>query len=81
MAIQKFTIQELGILKMSEGQTGGGYSGIGDKADLDNHANQCNPNNPNYEGHTKGYSGDGSQADRDNHSNQLNPNNERYGKK
>ncbi len=79
---QKFTIQELGILKMSESQTGGGkYPGIGDKADLDNHANQCNPNNPNYEGRPKGYPGDGSKADLDNRSNQLNPNNERYQEK
>ena len=67
---------------MSESQTGGGkYPGIGDKADLDNHANQCNPNNPNYEGRPKGYPGDGSKADLDNRSNQLNPNNERYQEK
>ncbi len=83
MAIQKFTIQELGILKMSESKTGGGkYSGIGDKPDLDNHSDQCNPNNPKSQGHTKGYSGDKSKAGLDNHSDQLNPNNKRYqGKK
>lgn len=28
----------------------GEYSGTGDKADLDNHANQLNPNNPEYAG-------------------------------
>lgn len=27
-----------------------GYSGTGDKADLDNHANQLNPNNEEYAG-------------------------------
>ena len=26
------------------------YSGAGDKADLDNHSNQCNPNNDEYRG-------------------------------
>lgn len=28
----------------------GKYSGSGDKADLDNHANQLNPNNDEYQG-------------------------------
>ena len=61
---------------------GGGYSGTGDKADLDNHANQCNPNNPEYKGHDPKYPGTGDKADLDNHANQLNPNNSRYqGKK
>ena len=27
------------------------YSGTGDKADLDNHSNQCNPNHDEYRGH------------------------------
>lgn len=27
----------------------GRYSGSGDKADLDNHANQCNPEHPEYD--------------------------------
>ena len=48
------------------------------KADLDNHANQCNPNNPNYQGHTSGYSGTATKADLDNHANQLNPNNSKF---
>ena len=56
----------------------GGYSGTGTKDDLDNHANQCNPNNPEHKGHTPDYSGDGSKPDLDNHSNQKNPNNEAY---
>lgn len=29
----------------------GGYSGTGDKDDLDNHADQCNPNNEEYNGY------------------------------
>ena len=57
---------------------GGKYTGTGTKADLDNHANQCNPNHSEYRGHTSGYSGTGTKADLDNHANQLNPNNERY---
>ena len=48
------------------------------KADLDNHANQCNPNHSSYDGHQKGYSGTGTKADLDNHSNQLNRNNDRF---
>ena len=28
-----------------------GYSGTGDNADLDNHSDQCNPNNDKYKGH------------------------------
>ena len=31
-----------------QGKTGVRYGGTGDKADLDNHANQCNPNNPEF---------------------------------
>ena len=27
-----------------------GYSGTGDKDDLDNHSDQCNPNNDEYAG-------------------------------
>ncbi|MEX1000846.1 MAG: hypothetical protein WDZ35_01885 [Crocinitomicaceae bacterium] len=42
------------------------------QADLDNHANQLNPNNENYQG------GDDHDYDNDNHSNQLNPNHEEY---
>jgi len=50
------------------------------QADLDNHANQCNPNNDAYQGNNDqgdddtGYS----QADLDNHANQCNPNNDAY---
>ncbi|KAK3774866.1 hypothetical protein RRG08_008415 [Elysia crispata] len=44
----------------------------------DNKADQCNPNNPKYQGHEKGYQGTGTKADLDNHANQLNPNNERF---
>lgn len=55
-----------------------GYGGTGTKSDLDNHANQCNPNNPKYQGHTPGYPGDGNKADLDNHANQLNPNNDKF---
>ena len=29
----------------------GKYTGTGDKDDLDNHANQCNPNNDEYDGY------------------------------
>ncbi|MGI9251854.1 MAG: hypothetical protein ACR2PR_11790 [Pseudohongiellaceae bacterium] len=45
--------------------------------DLDNHANQLNPNNDLYEGDDD----DGperSQDDLDNHANQMNPNNEAF---
>ena len=56
----------------------GGYSGIATKADLDNHANQCNPNNSRYQGHQQGYPGIATKADLDNHANQLNPNNPNY---
>ena len=57
---------------------GGGYGGTKDKADLDNHSDQCNPNNPKYQGHSSGYQGKGDKADLDNHSDQLNPNNHKY---
>lgn len=50
------------------------------KADRDNHADQCNPNNPKYDGHTTGYGGSKTKADLDNHANQLNPNNPAYWK-
>ena len=42
--------------------------------ELDNHANQCNPNNDRYQGYDRHYGGDGTQADRDNHAKQLDPN-------
>ncbi len=57
---------------------GGSYTGTGTKADLDNHANQCNPNHKEYSGYSSGYSGTGTKADLDNHANQLNPNNPNY---
>ena len=62
-------------IKMS---SGGGYSGTGDRPDLNNHANQCNPNHGQYQGHKSTYSGTGTRADLNNHANQLNPNNSRY---
>ena len=43
-----------------------------DQADLDNHANQMNPNNDEYAG------SDDHDNDNDNHSNQMNPNNDEY---
>ena len=58
--------------------SGRGYSGTGDKPDLDNHSNQLNPNHPEYRGGTTKYTGTGTKADLDNHANQLNPNNPRY---
>ena len=63
---------------MSSQQSGGGYTGTGTKADLDNHGNQCNPNNPEHKGHTPGYSGAGGKADLGNHGTQLNPNNPKF---
>ena len=54
--------------------SGGGKT----KEDLDNHSDQCNPNNRLYDGHQKGYTGTGTKDDLDNHSNQLNPNNDKY---
>lgn len=55
------------------------------QAELDNHANQCNPNNDAYWS-SRGYSDDDdiedeytySQAELDNHANQCNPNNDAY---
>jgi hypothetical protein len=49
--------------------------------ELDNHANQMNPNNDEYLGHdedddVKDEKGDDPDYDNDNHSNQLNPNND-----
>ena len=44
--------------------------------DLDNHANQLNPNNDLYEGDDDDR--DYSQEELDNHANQLNPNNDAY---
>lgn len=43
------------------------------QAELDNYANQLNPNNPNYQGGRSNYGGSGTKADLDNHSRQLNP--------
>ena len=50
------------------------------QADLDNHANQLNPNNDLYQGDDDGDDDEQkrSQADLDNHANQLNQNNEAY---
>ncbi len=49
-----------------------GYSGTGDKADLDHYSNHLNPNHSKYASYQSGYPGD--KADLNNHSNQLNPN-------
>ena len=46
--------------------------------DLDNHANQLNPNNQRYQGGSTRYRGAGTPQDLNNHANQLNPNNRRY---
>ena len=51
------------------------YGGTGSKADLNNHANQMNPNNPAY---YSSRGGTGFQADMNNHLNQMNPNNPPY---
>ena len=51
------------------------YSGTGDKADLDNHANQLNPNHSEYRCGTTKYTGTGDKADLNN---QMNPNKPRY---
>ena len=72
----------------------GRYTGTGTKPDLDNHANQLNPNNAEYGGGTTSYTGTGTKAksgggtpaytgtgtkaDLDNHANQLNPNHSEY---
>ncbi|CAF3078742.1 unnamed protein product, partial [Rotaria sp. Silwood2] len=45
------------------------------KAARDNHANQCNPNHPEYQGYQASYIGQGTKADLDHHAKQLNPNN------
>ncbi len=57
---------------------GGSYTGTGDKPDLNNHSNQCNPNNPEYKGHQPGYQGTGDKPDLENHSRQKNPEDVRY---
>mmetsp|Transcript_53239 Transcript_53239/g.124729 ORF Transcript_53239/g.124729 Transcript_53239/m.124729 type:complete len:89 (-) Transcript_53239:134-400(-) len=55
-------------------------SGLGGRSQayLDNHANQCNPNNSRYRGYDRHYSGSGTRADLNNHANQMNPNNDEY---
>ena len=60
--------------RMSEKDTRGKTT----QADRDNRSDQCNPNNPKYQGHVPSYSGKGDKADLDNRSNQKNPNNEVY---
>ena len=68
-----------GNFQMSSSQSSsGGTNSSQTQSNLDNKSDQCNPNNPRFEGHTPGYSGTGTKADLDNHGNQLNPNNERY---
>ena len=53
-------------------------SNPGAQAALNNHANQCNPNNSNYQGHTSSYTGTGTPADLNNHANQGNPNSDAF---
>ena len=48
-----------------------------DQRQVDNHANQMNPNNARYEGGSRSTS-HLSQADHNNRANQLNPNNDTY---
>eukprot|EP01024_Parvocaulis_polyphysoides_P007838 TRINITY_DN1230_c0_g1_i1.p1 TRINITY_DN1230_c0_g1~~TRINITY_DN1230_c0_g1_i1.p1 ORF type:complete len:229 (-),score=13.28 TRINITY_DN1230_c0_g1_i1:268-954(-) len=57
-----------------------GYMPIGNgkRSALNNHANQCNPNNRRYGGYQRGYQGAGDYYDLNNHANQMNPNNYRY---
>lgn len=52
-----------------------GYTGTGDKADLDNHSKNLNPE---YAPKPREATGTGDKADNDNHSNQMNPNNAEY---
>lgn len=48
--------------------------------DMDNRANQCNPNHAlSGPGHSAGYGGDRSASNMNNHANQCNPNNAQYG--
>jgi len=49
-----------------------------DQADLDNHANQLNPNNDEYDGDDDRHDNNEHDYDNDNHSNQSNPNNDEY---
>ena len=60
-------------------QKGTGAQGDGKQADRDNHANQLNPEHPEYKGGSSKYPGAGTKADLDNHSNQKNPNHSEYG--
>ena len=55
---------------------GGGGGGWSSQADLDNHADQMNPNNDNYDGGEGDY--EYTQDDLDNHADQMNPNNDEY---
>ena len=59
------------------------YQGTGDRPDLNNHANQLNPNNQQFGGGPQnpphGYQGAGDRPDLNNHANQLNPNNQQFG--
>jgi hypothetical protein len=48
------------------------------QADLDNHANQLNPNNDEYAGDDDVSQDKFHDYDNDNHSNQMNPNNPEY---
>mmetsp|Transcript_114122 Transcript_114122/g.362827 ORF Transcript_114122/g.362827 Transcript_114122/m.362827 type:complete len:175 (-) Transcript_114122:155-679(-) len=59
------------------GASGGGGGGGQNQKELDNHANQCNPNNERYAGYDRHFAG--GDKERDNHANQMNPNNSSHG--
>lgn len=62
------------VIQMPSGK----QSPAAQKAAKDNHANQCNPNHSEFNGHQPGYAGKGNKADLDNHARQLNPENSVY---
>ena len=55
-----------------------GYTGTGNKSDLNNHSNQGNPNNSRYQGYSSSYGGSRDSSNINNHANQSNPNNTAY---
>ena len=55
-----------------------GYTGTGNKSDLNNHSNQGNPNNSRHQGYSSSYGGSRDSGNMNNHANQSNPNNTAY---
>ena len=55
-----------------------GYTGTGNKSDLNNHSNQGNPNNSSHQGYSSSYGGSRDSSNVNNHANQSNPNNTAY---